>query len=220
MNSKIMCLSDKLYVKVNVTKNIRSIILEDNKNITIEQLKAFEKAHIDDIVCTLMYYNAKKGPIMIEKILNTIEDIATARLIEVLLRQSEVTPLLLDNYIVFELSAINVVKCYNVLQDYLINIGSYALDCLDQDKIPSFNLDDMLIILHQTLCETLSKINHMAEARKFIASSANMTELLKVEEYVENAVKLISSKITYTDIALSIERTPLYETITSNQKKS
>lgn len=213
-----MFLTKNIYLCIPASQAICKIV-EDNlgdSNAVCDLLVEFEKTLIDNVVCDLVYHRVNNGPKMIEKHLGKIADVATARLVSVALQQSNKEPIVSDGRILFDIDTIELIKSFRSLPAFCTNMSSCVLDNIqDNGEVPEFNCDDMLIILHAALVSTLDETDFYLKAKEFATATANLADLQKAIDNIENATKLLAAKCTYLYIAKAIENTSLWKSNTS-----
>lgn len=194
--------------------NIVNDHINDSPEDVASHLKQYEKDVIDDIVCDLMYRReTSKGPKFVEKVVRKVADVATARLIAVNAQQSKQVPFVADKTVTYECNAVEIVKCFKYLPIFQTKITEIVLESLGANGKSTYSpldIDDILIILHSTLIDHLNDTDYYTSCLDIITASVNMVELAKVEENIDNAVKLRAAKCTYICAINAIENTKLF----------
>lgn len=209
-----MCLTKRLYLNFPVDNAICRIVENNigNEKDTLDLLAMYDKDMLDKIVCTLVYYNEHKGPKLMEDLTHKITNVAVARFVSVSLQQSDVEPIIAEDNIMISVDAAELVKCFASMPEFRQNLTNCILSNIQDDgEIPQFDVDDVLCILHETLVENIKEIDYYTKAKGFITATANMADLQKAIDNVENATKLMASKCTYLYIAQAIENTQMYK---------
>ena len=213
-----MCSTKKLYLNFPVNNEIAKIVESNigNEKNTSDLLAMYDKDMLDKIVCTLMYHDEHKGPKLIEDLTHKINDIAVARVVSVMILQSDVEPIIAEGNIVISVDAAELVKCFASVPAFQQNLTNCILDNIQDDgEVSQFGVDDMLCILHNTLVENIKGIDYYTRAKEFIIATANMADLRNAIDNVENAIKLMSSKCTYLYIAQAIENAQTHKDSTT-----
>lgn len=213
-----MCLTKRLYLNFPADNAICQIVENNigNEKNTLDLLAMYDKDMLDKIVCTLVYHNEHKGPKLMEDLTHKITNVAVARFVSVSLQQSDVEPIIADGNIMISVDAAELVKCFASMPAFQQNLTNCILDNIQDDgEIPQFDVDDMLCILHSALVENIKEIDYYTKAKEFITATANMADLQKAIDNVENATKLMASKCTYLYIAQAIENTQMYKDSTT-----
>lgn len=213
-----MFLTKKIYLNVPASPEIIKIVgdnTSDSKAICT-LLTEFEKIVIDNVVCDLVYRREDVGPKMVEKLIGMIADVATARFISVSAQQSDKDPIVCDDYILFEIDTIGLIKSFRSLPAFNAQVTSCVLDNIsDNGEIPEFNCDDMIMIMHAALVNTLDETDFYLKAKEYVTATANLANLQQAIDNIENATKLMTAKCTYLYIAKAIENTQLWTSDTS-----
>lgn len=213
-----MCSTKKLYLNFPVNNEIAKIVESNigNEKNTSDLLAMYDKDMLDKIVCTLMYHDEHKGPKLIEDLTHKINDIAVARVVSVMILQSDAEPIIAGGNIVISVDAAGLVKCFASVPAFQQNLTNCILDNIQDDgEVSQFGVDDMLCILHDTLVENIKGIDYYTKAKEFIIATANMADLRNAIDNVENAIKLMSSKCTYLYIAQAIENVQTHKDSTT-----
>lgn len=213
-----MCLTKRLYLNFPADKAICQIVENNigNEKNTLDLLTMYDKDMLDKIVCTLVYHNEHKGPNLMEDLTHKITNVAVARFVSVSLQQSDVEPIIAGGNIMISVDAAELVKCFASMPAFQQNLTNCILGNIQDDgEIPQFDIDDMLCILHGALVENIKEIDYYTKAKEFITATANMADLQKAIDNVENATKLMASKCTYLYIAQAIENTQMYKDSTT-----
>ena len=213
-----MCLTKRLYLNFPVNNEIAKIVESNigNEKNTSDLLAMYDKDMLDKIVCTLMYHNEHKGPKLIEDLTHKINDVAVARFVSVMILQSDTEPIIAEGNIMISVDAAGLVKCFASVPEFQQNLTNCILDNIQDDgEVPQFGADDMLCILHDALVENIKEIDYYTKAKGFITATANMVDLRKAIDNVENATKLITSKCTYLYIAQAIENAQTHKDSTT-----
>lgn len=213
-----MCLTKRLYLNFPADNAICRIVEDNigNEKNTLDLLTMYDKDMLDKIVCTLVYHNEHKGPKLMEDLTHKITNVAVARFVSVSLQQSDVEPIIAGGNIMISVDAVELVKCFSSMPAFQQNLTNCILGNIQDDgEIPQFDIDDMLCILHGALVENIKEIDYYTKAKEFITATANMADLQKAIDNVENATKLMASKCTYLYIAQAIENTQMYKDSTT-----
>lgn len=219
-----MTLTKSLFLSVHCSDAIINIMNEhinDSPEDVAASLRQYENDVIDNIVCDLMYRReANKGPKFVEKVVHKVADAATARLIAINAQQSKQVPFISDHTVVHECNATEIVKCFKHLPAFQTKMTEIVLESLDasgKSIYSSLNIDDILVILHGTLIDHLNDTDYYTSCLNIITASVNMVELAKVEENVDNAVRLLAAKCTYMCAINAIENTKLFNVKSDNE---
>lgn len=213
-----MCLTKRLYLNFPADKAICQIVENNigNEKDTLDLLAMYDKDMLDKIVCTLVYHNEHKGPKLMEDLTHKITNVAVARFLSVSLQQSDEEPIIASGNIMISVDVVELVKCFASMPAFQQSLTNCILSNIqDNGEIPQFDVDDMLCILHGALVENIKEIDYYTKAKEFITATANMADLQKAIDNVENATKLMASKCTYLYIAQAIENTQMYKDSTT-----
>ena len=213
-----MCLTKRLYLNFPVNNEIAKIVESNigNEKNTSDLLATYDKDMLDKIVCTLMYHDKHKGPKLIEDLTHKINDIAVARVVSVMILQSDAESIIAEGNIVISVDAAELVKCFASVSTFQQNLTNCILDNIQDDgEVSQFGVDDMLCILHDTLVENIKGIDYYTKAKEFIIATANIADLRNAIDNVENAIKLMASKCTYLYIAQAIENAQTHKDSTT-----
>lgn len=209
-----MCLTKSIYVNLKVDKSIFAVFNDyKDKNVIVSLLDDLNRDIIDDIVCKCVYFHENKGPKMMDELARRADIAATSRFASVLYMQSQNEPLVLNDSVTFELDVLETIQCFATNKCYQQNISTLLLDSISKGKTVSFNTDDLLMILHNSMVDTMEDNDYINRAKELIVDTANLADLSKAIKNIKDVVGMLSAKCTYLNIAKSIENTSIFKSL-------
>lgn len=224
MNLQIMNL-DNIYIKIplnEVEAPLMDIINKyiGDKDRMIEQLISYEENAIDTVVCGLMYYRDDKGPKFIKRNMRIIVSVALARFTQVLVRQCKDAPFKTNDSLVFGIPIAEVIQSFRKVPFFAASVADFTIDAIEDGNVSQINNCNLALLLYQSLCDEIKGNQYYKNAEELLIGSANQSSLQSVITNVENACKLVSTRITYLSTGSAIESSSLFKSLDPETLKS